>query len=78
MRMDWPRNEKYQFFEYACHEGDEQVRNYIIANRTMRKNIEEGKLTVEEAQGRRPRRAPAAEGQPAPQPRAENAQPSRQ
>ena len=36
------------------------------------------KSVVEDAQGRRPRRAPAAEGRPAPQPRAENAQPSRQ
>ena len=36
MRMDWTRNEKYKFYEYACHEGDEQVRNYIIANRADR------------------------------------------
>ena len=36
MRMDWTRNEKYKFYEYACHEGDEQVRNYIVANRADR------------------------------------------
>ena len=36
LRMDWTRNEKYKFYEYACHEGDEQVRNYIVANRSDR------------------------------------------
>ncbi len=30
-RLDWSRNEEYQFFEYACHEGNVQVRNYITA-----------------------------------------------
>ena len=83
MRMDWPRNEKYQFFEYACHEGDEQVRNYIVANRALRAKIASGEITQEEAEGRR-RRAPAAgqgQGQPAapaPRPQAEAAQPQRQ
>ena len=32
-RLDWTRNEKYEFFEYACHEGDVQVRNYITSSR---------------------------------------------
>ena len=36
LRVDWTRNEKYKFFEYACHEGDIQVRNYIIANHVQR------------------------------------------
>ena len=36
LRMDWTRNEKYKFFEYACHEGDEQVRNYITTDRLKR------------------------------------------
>ena len=36
LRVDWTRNEKYKFFEYACHEGDVQVRNYIIANHVER------------------------------------------
>ncbi|TIX51564.1 hypothetical protein [Alteraurantiacibacter aquimixticola] len=30
-RLDWTRNEEYEFFEYACHEGNVQVRNYITA-----------------------------------------------
>ncbi len=36
LRVDWTRNETYKFFEYACHEGDIQVRNYIIANHVQR------------------------------------------
>ncbi|GAA0283169.1 hypothetical protein GCM10009127_25750 [Alteraurantiacibacter aestuarii] len=28
-RLDWTRNDEYEFFEYACHEGNVQVRNYI-------------------------------------------------
>ncbi len=35
-RLDWQRNQKYGMFEYACHEGDEQVRNYITASRAQR------------------------------------------
>ena len=36
VRVDWTRNEKYKFYEYACHEGDIQVRNYISASRAQR------------------------------------------
>jgi hypothetical protein len=87
LRMDWPRNEKYEFYEYACHEGDEQVRNYIVANRALRAKVASGEITADEAAGRRRPRTPAAgapapggapaAGAPAPagQPRAENAQP---
>jgi hypothetical protein len=32
-RLDWTRNDEYGFFEYACHEGNVQVRNYITADR---------------------------------------------
>ena len=35
-RLPWTRNEKYEFYEYACFEGDVQVRNYINASRTQR------------------------------------------
>ena len=48
-RMDWPRNEKYEFFEYACHEGDEQVRNYIVANRALRSQIASGQAPAARA-----------------------------
>jgi hypothetical protein len=87
LRMDWPRNEKYQFYEYACHEGDEQVRNYIVANRALRARIAAGEVTEDEAYGggRRRRAAPAAQGQgpgqpqaAAPRPQAEAAQPRQQ
>ncbi len=37
VRADWTRNEQYKFYEYACHEGDEQVRNYIVTSRIQRK-----------------------------------------
>lgn len=36
VRLDWQRNQKYGMFEYACHEGDVQVRNYITASRATR------------------------------------------
>ncbi|MGI4880556.1 MAG: hypothetical protein ACRYG4_24080 [Janthinobacterium lividum] len=36
VRLDWERNQKYGMFEYACHEGDIQVRNYISASRAQR------------------------------------------
>ena len=36
VRADWTRNQKYKFYEYACHEGDEQIRNYITASRAQR------------------------------------------
>jgi hypothetical protein len=29
MSFPWTRNDKYQFFEYACHEGNTVVRGYI-------------------------------------------------
>ncbi|WEK48164.1 MAG: hypothetical protein P0Y56_07670 [Candidatus Andeanibacterium colombiense] len=36
VRMDIPRNDSYEFYEYACHEGDVQVRNYINSSRALR------------------------------------------
>ena len=35
-RLDWQRDEDYQIFEYACHEGNVQFRNYITASRAQR------------------------------------------
>ena len=35
-RVDWTRDDSYQLFEYACHEGNVQIRNYIIATRHRR------------------------------------------
>jgi len=39
---EWTRNDKYQMFEYACLEGDVQVRNYIKASRAARAQIAAG------------------------------------
>ena len=36
LRVNWTRDDSYEFFEYACHEGNVQVRNYITANRAAR------------------------------------------
>jgi hypothetical protein len=46
VRVDWTRNETYKFYEYACHEGDEQVRNYIVANRAQRAKERAGAQTA--------------------------------
>ena len=35
-RLDWTRDENYEIFEYACHEGNVQIRNYITASRAER------------------------------------------
>jgi hypothetical protein len=31
MAFPWTRNEKYELFEYACHEGNIQLRGFITA-----------------------------------------------
>jgi len=36
VRLDWQRNDDYKIFEYACHEGNVQIRNYITASRAQR------------------------------------------
>ena len=35
-RLPWTRDEEYGFFEYACHEGNVQVRNYVNSSRVER------------------------------------------
>ena len=35
-RVTWTRDDSYQFFEYACHEGNVSIRNYVVASRTAR------------------------------------------
>jgi hypothetical protein len=42
-RLNWKRNDKYEMFEYACHEGNVQVRNYINASRAQRAQQKEEK-----------------------------------
>jgi hypothetical protein len=42
-RLDWKRNDKYQIYEYACHEGDVQIRGYITSSRAQRAAAMEGR-----------------------------------
>jgi hypothetical protein len=35
-RLDWRRNDKYEIFEYACHEGNVQIRGFISSSRAKR------------------------------------------
>jgi hypothetical protein len=79
LRVDWPRNQKYEFFEYACHEGDEQIRNYIVANRALREKIASGEVSPDA--GRRSAPSPAnpnGDQPPAARPRASADQPRQQ
>jgi hypothetical protein len=36
VRLDWQRDEDYRLFEYACHEGNVQIRGYITSSRAER------------------------------------------
>jgi hypothetical protein len=36
VRLDWQRNSNYKIFEYACHEGNVQIRGYISSSRAQR------------------------------------------
>jgi hypothetical protein len=35
-RLEWKRDDNFGIYEYACHEGDVQVRNFITASRAER------------------------------------------
>jgi hypothetical protein len=41
-RIEWTRDDDYQFFEYACHEGNYMPRDYISASRAQRQAIAAG------------------------------------
>ncbi|MND04668.1 hypothetical protein D3C83_250400 [compost metagenome] len=36
-RLDWLRDENYQIFEFACHEGNVQIRDMVNASRAQRR-----------------------------------------
>jgi hypothetical protein len=36
-RLEWTRNESYEMFEYACHEGNSQLRGRITASQAQRR-----------------------------------------
>ncbi len=69
MRADWQRNQKYGMYEYACHEGDVQVHNYIVASRAQRA-ADAQKLAEQQAQ---PPAAATAAAKPAAKPAAKTA-----
>ena len=46
LRFDWTRDETYEFFEYACHEGNVQVRNYITSSRVQSKRSVHGAVNT--------------------------------
>jgi hypothetical protein len=41
-RIEWTRDDGYQFYEYACHEGNEAMRGYILSSRAQRAAIAKG------------------------------------
>jgi hypothetical protein len=59
--MPWHRNDKYEFYEYACHEGNVQIRGYITATSPRFQKLRE-QLWAQ--QGEKPTEAPAPGGAP--------------
>jgi hypothetical protein len=57
----WKRNPDYKFFEYACHEGNVQVRGYITATSPRFKQLREQQWAQ---QGEKPTEDGASGGQP--------------
>lgn len=41
-RIEWTREDDYEFFEYACHEGNYMPRDYISASRAQQARIRAG------------------------------------
>jgi hypothetical protein len=35
-RLPWKRDDSYTLYEYACHEDNEALRNYIVTSRYRR------------------------------------------
>ena len=75
VRMEWARDDDYQFYEYACHEGNVQLRNYVTASRAYREQVARGESPAIPAEADdRSRFArqfdydPAANDRPAPPP----------
>jgi hypothetical protein len=38
VEMPWRRDDGYEIFEYACHEDNSMIRNYIVTSRAERAN----------------------------------------
>ena len=46
-RMEWTRDDGYQMYEYACHEGNLAMRGYILSSRAQRAAIARGEQAPE-------------------------------
>jgi hypothetical protein len=51
-QLSWARNDAYEFYEYACHEGNVMIRNYINSSREHRRQIARGEATATDDDGR--------------------------
>ena len=49
-RLEWVRDDGYEFYEYACHEGNQAVRGYIQSSRAHRAAIARGESEPETAE----------------------------
>lgn len=43
-QLEWSRDDKYEMPEYACHEGNVQLRNYVSASRAVRAARAKGEI----------------------------------
>ncbi len=43
-RIEWVRDDDYQFYEYACHEGNHAIRGYISSSRAKRRGLADGTI----------------------------------
>ncbi len=43
-QLEWSRDDNYFMPEYACHEGNVQLRNYVTASRAVRAAKAKGEL----------------------------------
>jgi hypothetical protein len=50
-QLEWSRDDTYFMAEYACHEGDVQIRNYIRSSRAKREAIAKGELDPKTSDG---------------------------
>jgi hypothetical protein len=51
-QLEWSRDDNYQFFEYACHEGNVMISNYIKSSRAHREQIAAGTASAKVDDGR--------------------------
>jgi hypothetical protein len=45
--MPWRRNPNYEFYEYACHEGNVQIRGYITATSPRFEALRQARFAAE-------------------------------